>query len=596
MKTLILTHSKFFKCIAFLVIVDYCGCCLASPTRILDDRERLINIANKVDAIDNKLNLLSRGQDQHSLLTRIDQKLEKIDQKLDFLALQNGSIAIGTSSKTGGGQLVQNNEVRQGAKEQEEFPYFHCVTLISVQRTPTSNGIRFTFKFTKNTEEVLYRYHDGTGAVKSPESVVEDGDGVWSVSFTCNSTGEDQPPPWFAFSDKVEEEGWSFLEYRHILHLRLNNTESSESFQQVGGLPELHVDPPRAAIYEPGQDFNVTAFIPANDLTQERPYIFESIRGINMSNGEIYMDMDRDKILRDMNENSDTDEATKNITLLTSSSTVNGYLSLGFGIQFEGPIIVRAQVNRIIELRPSNQTTLPPNYLGIFNTPYAGKSGHGDELRECRPGVECSVFCYGAGEAISDMNVVKLLADGSQEPVFSAVKSDIYTGLDFRIITWKFQAEEDSGDDDGISTFQCSASDDTHDKEVTKLVEVLVLLDDGIDDESSNVTVRVDDMDPDIKYLTFSCAMYGRPLPKVTFSGGTSYIFNMNSYEPDKVIKTGQNKAVAKKTLTLDMGYLIHYNYRIYEDDVLPSCGFFSKSQSEYVEHTFEIPNLGLEN
>ena len=103
-------------------------------------------------------------------------------------------------------------------------------------------------------------------------------------------------------------------------------------------------------------------------------------------------------------------------------------------------------------------------------------------------------------------------------------------------------------------------------------------------------------MDPDIKYLTFSCAMYGRPLPKVTFSGGTSYIFNMNSYEPDKVIKTGQNKAVAKKTLTLDMGYLIHYNYRIYEDDVLPSCGFFSKSQSEYVEHTFEIPNLGLEN
>ena len=61
-----------------------------------------------------------------------------------------------------------------------------------------------------------------------------------------------------------------------------------------------------------------------------------------------------------------------------------------------------------------------------------------------------------------------------------------------RVVSWTFQAEEDSGDSDGITTFQCSASDETRDKEVTKLVDVLVTLETGIDGERSNTTVHDD--------------------------------------------------------------------------------------------------------
>ncbi|RUS78796.1 hypothetical protein EGW08_013446 [Elysia chlorotica] len=194
------------------------------------------------------------------------------------------------------------------------------------------------------------------------------------------------------------------------------------------------------------------------------------------------------------------------------------------------------------------------------------------------------------------MNVVKLLADGSQEAVPSAMMSNMFPGESFRTISWPFQAEKGSGDGDGITSFQCSAFDESHDKEVSKVVDVLVLLDDGIDDERSNVTVSDDEMNPDIKYITFTCVVYGRPLPEVTFSGGTNYIFYMDSDKPDELIKTSQNEAKAIKTVTLDMAYLRKYNYEIYEDDESPYCGFHSRSTYEYIEHKFQLPDLGLED
>ena len=58
-----------------------------------------------------------------------------------------------------------------------------------------------------------------------------------------------------------------------------------------------------------------------------------------------------------------------------------------------------------------------------------------------------------------------------------------------RAIYWKFQAGEDSGDGNGVTTFQCKARDATHDKEVSKLVDVQVEIEGTIDQSRSTVVV-----------------------------------------------------------------------------------------------------------
>ncbi|GFS01891.1 hypothetical protein ElyMa_004593300 [Elysia marginata] len=213
-----------------------------------------------------------------------------------------------------------------------------------------------------------------------------------------------------------------------------------------------------------------------------------------------------------------------------------------------------------------------------------------------RAGEECNILCFGVGEAISDIGVVKLLPDGSQEAVPSADKAEIGNTHDhFRTIMWKFQAGNGSRNNEGITTFQCTAYDETNGKEVSCLVDVVVLLEDGFDEERSNVTIEEEYMEPSIKIVTFNCAVYGRPIPEVTFTSGTSYIFNMDSYEPDTLIRTGPDRAVATKTLLLDLEHLRDYGYRLYDEDTMPSCEFRSAFHGRYLEHTFEIPDLGLE-
>ncbi|RUS78797.1 hypothetical protein EGW08_013447 [Elysia chlorotica] len=160
MKSPALAHHRVFIWIVTLVIVDSC---LASPTRTLGDQDRLIDIAEKVDVIDNKLDRLTSEHDEHSLLERIDQKLVRIDQKLETLALVHGTMATVTLEKPDDGPQKPRPESGGG---QREFPYFNCVNLLSVERSPTSNGNRFTLKFTKNVEDVSYSYHDGTGQLK----------------------------------------------------------------------------------------------------------------------------------------------------------------------------------------------------------------------------------------------------------------------------------------------------------------------------------------------------------------------------------------------------------------------------------------------
>lgn len=580
---------------AFLVF----GLCAALPAQNKDDNDRLVAIASRVDAIDIKLNGLSEGQDQHSLFTRIEQKLDSIETQLDALTTTDQRIINECRQTPGDRQQKPSQEEdkeQEVEEEQQEFPYYNSVNILSVTRRPSPGQNTFVLEFTKNVDNVHVRFQGDVGFNKPPDSVTEKG-GVFSAVYTSQLTQRDV---WVVFSDEVDDEegGWSFMTSRHILHLRLNNSEGDAIVQQLDPFPELHLDPPRKAIYKAGQDFNLTGSFTFSGDQPEDFHMFETLQGINMANGKVYMDMDRNGILQKIYEEYNPNKTDETVTALTSATTVIGYFSFGLALPMQGPVVLRAQITRSVPFRPSNQTTLPSNYLGIMEVPYATISENGNERHKCRPSEECKLSCFGVGEYISDMQVVKLLPDGTKEHVLSATKPDI--GNDqkhIEAIVWAFQGRNDTEDDsDGITTFECTAIDVTNNKQVSKVVEALVVLNSGIDESKTNVTVEENDMEPHTKILTFNCAVYGRPIPEVTFSSGTSYIFNMDSYQPDSVVSTGRNTAVATKTLSLDMDYLREYRYRIYENDIMPSCQFWSLSQHQSVEHTFQIPDLNLEN
>ncbi|GFS01883.1 hypothetical protein ElyMa_004593000 [Elysia marginata] len=571
----------------------YYGKCQASKTGYSDINEKLEAIAVKVDAIDAKLDSLAGGQYRYNLLTRIDQRLDNIDSKLDVLAPQGGLSAEESSVKSKGVQEHKPEAGQEVEEDQEDYPYYNCVDLISVERYPTADGNTFTVKFTKNVQELSVRYQEEMGPAKPVDTFVEEEGGVWSVSFFSKQTGERQQSPWISFRDTVDEKG-SFLSSRHELHLNLNNSVLSHSLEMMEPLPELHADPPRDVVYEPGQDFNVTVFVPLNNIPSHDFYIHESFPGINISSGKAYMNMERRKIFRDLEDDSDENKKVKSLTVLTSSVTLSGYLSFNFGIDLEGPIVKTVQVSRIIMVRPSNQSTvLPPGFLGFFENPHMGLSQNGNELRRCGLGVKCMAWCHAVGDPISDIQVLKILPDGRHETVPSATSPDLpISGDTLQVVFWEFVAEED--DSNGLTTFQCVATDQSRGRVVSKLVDILVMLPDGLDEDGTNVTVMDDHMDPHIKHLIFNCAVYGRPLPEVSISGGTSQIFSMDSYEPDSVIHTGRSTAVMTKNLTIDVDYYRRHNYRLYEDDELPYCGFFSSTRGEYITHTYDVPDFGL--
>ena len=596
MADLVLTRCKLLHWLVLSVIVGSAERCLGSATTCPGDNERLIAIAAKVDAIERKLDSLTTGQSKQSLLISIDHKLDGIGAKLDALTQEGRSVSPETP---GGNEGIQDKtkeietpsgEVEAASEDQEDFPYQHSVTVISVERSPGSVANTFTVKFTKNSEDIFCGYKAESGIAIYLPMAVEDAQGIWTMNFT-QAPGENVL---FVVGDKVDEEGWSFTSTRHVTYLELDNSELSNSYQELQPLPELHVNPPRAAIYEPGRDFNVTAFVQLGDGTPHQPeFIYKSLSAINMSDGKFNKHMSYTQMFHDL---SDESSPNKTSAVLTSSTTVSGYLFFTMGDQFEGPLVLSVQIDRIIEVHPSNQsTTLPPNFLDIAAVSM-GRSMHGNDLQQCVVGQQCDGSYYVVGDAILEVGVVKLLPDGGREAVPSVVQPHPLNPDTYRFVHWTFQAEPDSGEEYGITTFECWAIDVSRARKVTKQVGVQVILEDGLDEENSNVTVQDDHMHPQIKHVTLNCAVYGRPLPHVTFSSGTSSVFSlsMDSYDPDSVVMTGKTTAVATKNLTIDLDYQRLHGFRLYEDDEMPNCGLYSVSRGEYIEHAFQIPDIGL--
>ncbi|GFN83085.1 hypothetical protein PoB_000959100 [Plakobranchus ocellatus] len=149
-------------------------------------------------------------------INSINKKLEEMDKKLDILIDGRFSNATAATTKKPeeSGKKTFDEHTNQSS---DPFSYNRCVNLISIERSPTAEGNRFTIRFTKNADELFFRYTDFDSAPeKVPDSVVQEPGGVWAVSFTCAITRETQTPPWFTIGDviHVEREDLSFLKSR----------------------------------------------------------------------------------------------------------------------------------------------------------------------------------------------------------------------------------------------------------------------------------------------------------------------------------------------------------------------------------------------
>ncbi|KAK3777657.1 hypothetical protein RRG08_021768 [Elysia crispata] len=456
--------------------------------------------------------------------------------------------------------------------------YNSALTLISFEREPTSVGNNFTLRYTKNADHLIFRVQDNLGAPRAP-TVVEEVKGVWAASFVLPRTAH--VSQWFIIGDS---------DFQHMVAINVDNSESTPAQQNIAELPVLHVSPPSEAVYEPHEDVHITAFVPRNSQTGEVVSNFRKMfSGVDLNTLTMHQDLDDDDLFTLGHPVVTEEKVQANITIHTSTRPVSGHLQLSTNVYNTGGTLAQIiQVSRSIVVRPFSQAgPYPAGYLTIIEGFSSQTSKNGHELYRCRVGMECLYFCVSVGDSISSLEVKEVQADGGFANVPSAG-----TGPEIletsRDIYWKFQAEEDSGDSDGITTFQCKATDITHGHQVTKFVDVLAEIPSSINQTRSQVTVQDHPNDPIAKVLTFQCAIRGRPLPDVIFYGGSTRQFPIFAANPTNVTTTGLNEAIAFLVVSVDAVDLTHAVERISQGwDTSPACYIYSDTRGDSISYDF---------
>ncbi|KAK3744869.1 hypothetical protein RRG08_050807 [Elysia crispata] len=465
---------------------------------------------------------------------------------------------------------------------ERETAFNSALTLLSLEREPTPEGNRFTVRYTKNTDDLVFIVQDNVNTPTSP-TVTEEANNVWAASFVAPIISS--VSQWFIMRDS---------EAFFMKALRLNNSDPTPGQQSVPELPVWHFDPPSEAVYEPGEDIQVTAFIPRNSQTGELiDNVQKMFHGVDLNTMRMYLDLNDDDAFTIGRPEKLDDRLQVSITIHTSRRPMSGHLQLSTQvINTGGPLAKQIQVARSILVRPSGQSgPYPDDYLAFLDGLSQQTSPSGNELHWCSVGFECLIFCASVGGAVSGIEVKEMKGDGSLAMVPSAEEGPNSSNT-ARDVYWKFLAQEDSGDSNSITTFQCKATDVTHGKVATKLVDVMAAIVGSIDPTRSNVTQQDDPMDPNLKILTFRCAIRGRPLPEVIFQGVSSQPFDVTEDLPDEVVTTGPNEAVATRVVTVDAYGLAQATQRIRDgQDTSPRCVIRPSYDGQVNSHDFYQTN-----
>ncbi|GFN94066.1 hypothetical protein PoB_002057200 [Plakobranchus ocellatus] len=469
------------------------------------------------------------------------------------------------------------------SEESQTVSYNNAIQLVSVERTPTATGNRFAVKFTKSGD-VFYRINDYLTPSREPDSVEEEAEGLWTARFTCNHTVVTDNV-WFMIIDRDND---------LMVSARLNNSEAGPAFE--GNLqqqqPEVRFSPAEPATYRQGENVVYTAISPANPSTGKViPHISAFFSGIDLDSDKFEIFMSNENLIDEEVEDSTSQEVRVTYTVLTSTRAVSGVLQfIAHAEDNDNPLVLDLQVTRHVAIRPASQSgEYPSGYLGIMEYPYMERSKNGNELHSCPIGYTCPLSCFAVGERVTSMFVYKVVTEDHLEEVLN-VEDALSTSDTVHGIIWMFQATEDSGDSDGITTFSCRAYDTVDFRYVTKLLDVQATIPPSIDGQRSSVQVENDPVDPHTKIITFNCAIKGRPLPKVWFSGDLSPATFLSHESPDNITATplGQDTAIASKVVTLgadELEQLIEHNGDGQQER--PHCAFFNPFKAERVKHYF---------
>lgn len=544
-------------CIKFKVFILYVFLVSIMGDTLAESESDVLRLLNRLD----------------SKVDRLESTVEGLDNKLDTLIL----LGADRVEETATGSQTQTH-VSSPAKD---LP----VALLSAQRIsdPETDENRFVIRLKNNSDGELSFRIIGDGYDRGPNEVIaEEEDEVLAVHFRSQSatTGNNL---FFQIMDSREENVT-------VIYLKNNIMlgSASQNLQNIS-LPAIQVRPEIEAVYDRGNNVTVeVTLLPDDPSAEELPSIEATCSGVDLTTMELknhYGGMS--KVIERKQYFKSPDTVDGSVTAYTAEHPISGYLSVYTQVvSRETSVVSRVQIMRSLVIRPSDQEgPFPHGYLAIYKDdylPWRETSENGHEIKNCNAGEECRYECYASGETVSALTVLEILPNGSSVPVESQKNPPRFMST-MLSVSWTFQAQEDSGNSEGVTTFKCLAVDARTMSVADKYIDVHVILPGYIDNNRSSMIIHGDPEDSTIRHINLNCGIGGRPLPYVLFyteSSANSGPLTMLQ-EADSVIDLGANEGVARKSYTMTV------------DELRESGGFycdvFSMSATNSSSHHFEV-------
>ncbi|GFO41442.1 hypothetical protein PoB_006794700 [Plakobranchus ocellatus] len=178
------------------------------------------------------------------------------------------------------------------------------------------------------------------------------------------------------------------------------------------------------------------------------------------------------------------------LTLNTSLHEVSGLFILSEIAEVTGGSVAKYYLETIhVMVRPSTQSTTFP--VGSVGTAEFDLFDPEEDRRPCRIGDRCVFVCKGYGDSITRMEPKEISSNGTHVAVPSAEKF-LYQTSYFQAIYWLFEAQEDSGDANGITKSVCSVIDDIRGTRAAEEIKVYAVVYPKIVSEKSCVQMEDD--------------------------------------------------------------------------------------------------------
>ncbi|KAK3701153.1 hypothetical protein RRG08_029625 [Elysia crispata] len=360
---------------------------------------------------------------------------------------------------------VPDTDIEEAPGESWSTP---SVNILSVERSPAPGGSKFSVSFAKNADvnsaDLFTRVYDEMQIPRTPDSLTEEAPGVWLAEIIVNRDAPRASAPWVYIGNNDD----------YMVGLKLANFESRSASQDTINTPVLNVRPALEAVYEPGQDAEVTVSSPFIQFsTVARPF-YTYFTGVDLLTNQFHFDFENVDLFNKTEREPLQHRLEQTVTILTSEHPVSGLMEVTMhGHQTGGSLVAEILVSKYIKVRPSNQTSyLPPGFLAFVERFRSPSSRDGKERFSCRNINTCKPMCRAVGESLSDLLVFQVLPDGAMmyvPPLHPPTLRDTY-----RSIYWHINNEDGSLREGDFLEYMCVAFDPSNQNVVSKSLDVWI--------------------------------------------------------------------------------------------------------------------------